>query len=91
MAICLEFELVEVNGTLAKYRFGSCLKPLDGELELDLFKLKSGEIPGTTPIDQVVKLMNDKQSQAMANRVFGKIYKHYFETNEYLVKGGYYA
>jgi hypothetical protein len=91
VAICLEFELIEVIGTLARYRFGNCLCELDGLIELDLFKLESGEIPGNTPIIEVVKLMNHKQSQAMANRVFGTINKHYLENNEYPEKGGYYA
>lgn len=91
MAICLEFELIEVIGTLARYRFGNCLRELDGVIELDLFKLKSGEISGDTPINEVVRLMNDKQTQAMANRVFSKINKHFLEQNDYPVKGGYYA
>jgi len=91
MAICLEFELIEVIGTVARYRFGNCLRELDGIIELDLFKLKNGEIPGDTPISEVVKLINDKQEQAMANRVFSKVNKHFLEHNEYPVKGGYYA
>lgn len=91
MAICLEFELIEEIGTLARYKFGNCLHELDGVFELDLFKLKSGEISGETPINEVVKLINDNQEQSMANRVFSKINKHYLEYNEYPRKGGYYA
>ncbi|MBD0384036.1 hypothetical protein [Paenibacillus sedimenti] len=91
MAICLEFELIEVIGTIARYRFGNCLRDLDGVFELDLFKLKSGEISGDTPMNVVVKLINDNQEQAMANRVFSKVYKHFLEHNEYPVKGGYYV
>jgi hypothetical protein len=91
MAICLEFELIEVIGNIASYRFGSCLKELDGIIELDLFKLISGETTVDTPMSEVVRLMNDKQNQAMANRVFGKVHKHFLEYNEYPVKGGYYA
>ncbi|AEI40911.1 hypothetical protein KNP414_02350 [Paenibacillus mucilaginosus KNP414] len=30
MAICLEYELVEIRGTTAVYRFGPCGQPLDG-------------------------------------------------------------
>lgn len=91
MAICLEFELVKIRGTVAEYRFGNCLKELDGAFEVDLPKLISGETSMNTPMDEVVKLKNDKQSQSMANRVFGKIYKYYLEHHEYLSKGGYYA
>ncbi|MBD0381924.1 hypothetical protein [Paenibacillus sedimenti] len=91
MAICLNFELIEIRETIAKYRFGKCLEELDGMFEIDLPKLISGETSMETPMDEVVKLINDYQSKAMANRVFGKIYKHYLEHHEYLAKGGYYA
>ncbi|CAH1222201.1 hypothetical protein PAECIP111891_05304 [Paenibacillus allorhizoplanae] len=91
MAICLEFELVMIRGTVAEYTFGSCLKEKDRVFEVDIPKLISGETSMDTPMDEVVKLKNDKQSQSMANRVFGKIYKHYLEHHEYVSKGGYYA
>ncbi|MFF2480710.1 hypothetical protein [Paenibacillus sp. NPDC058071] len=91
MAICLNFELVTIKGTIAEYRFGNCLKELDGIFEIDLPNLISGEISMETPIDEVVRLKNNSQTQSMANRVFGKIYKHYLEHNEYPAKGGYYA
>lgn len=67
MAICIEFELVELKGSAAEYRFGSCLNELTGLFEVDLEKLVSGEIPWDTPMEQVVILLNNKQSQAMAN------------------------
>ncbi|OAS17411.1 hypothetical protein [Paenibacillus oryzisoli] len=91
MAICLEFKLVAVRGTVAEYSYGNCLRELDGAFEVDLHKLVSGETSMNTPMDEVVKRKNDNQSQSMANRVFGKIYKHYLEHYEYLSKGGYYA
>jgi hypothetical protein len=91
MAICVEFELIEITGTKAKYKFGPCLKELDGIFELDLFELTSGAIPESTPINEVVRLINDKQSQLEANRAFSKIYKHFMEHNEYMNKGGFYA
>jgi hypothetical protein len=91
LAICLEFELIEVIGTLAKYRFGYCLRELDGVIELDLTKLISGETPKDTPINEVVKLINNNQTQQNAYRVFHKIYKYYLEYNDYPLKGGYYA
>ncbi|CAH1232205.1 hypothetical protein PAECIP111891_06971 [Paenibacillus allorhizoplanae] len=91
MAICLEFELVMIRGTAAEYKFGNCLKEKDGVIEVDIPKLISGETSMDTPMDEVVKLKNDKQSQSMANKVFGKIYKHYLEHHEYVSKGGYYA
>lgn len=91
MAICLDYELVEIRGTVAVYKFGNCLKELDGIFEIDLPKLISGEISMQAPIGEVVKLKNDNQSQAKAIKVFGKIYKHYLEHHEYPTKGGYYA
>ncbi|MNW25775.1 hypothetical protein D3C74_25270 [compost metagenome] len=91
MAICLDYELVEIKGTIAVYKFGDCLKELDGIFEIDLPKLISGEILMQAPIGEVVKLKNDNQSQAKANRVFGKIYKHYLEYHGYPTEGGYYA
>ncbi|GLX68626.1 hypothetical protein [Paenibacillus glycanilyticus] len=91
MAVCLEFELIEVIGTRAKYRFGPCLHDLDGLIELDLFKLKSGEISGDTPINEVVKLINDNQKQGMANKVFSEVFKFFNDHNEYPARGGYYA
>lgn len=91
MAICLDYELVEIRGTVAVYKFGDCLQELDGVFEIDLPKLISGEISMQAPIDEVVKLKNHNQSQSKANRVFGKIYKHYLENHEYSIKGGYYA
>ncbi|MCP3746708.1 hypothetical protein [Paenibacillus sp. A3M_27_13] len=91
MAICLNYELVKIRGTVAEYRFGNCLSDLDGIFEIDLPKLIGGEISMEAPISEVVRLKNISQSQAMANRVFGKIYKHFLEHNEYPSKGGYYA
>ncbi|WP_438449100.1 hypothetical protein [Gorillibacterium sp. sgz5001074] len=91
MAICLNFELVRVRGTVAEYRFGECLKELDGLFEVDLPRLINGDISLDTPISELVILKNKNQSQAAANRVFSKIYKYYLAHNEYPEKGGYYT
>lgn len=91
MAICLDFELIEMVGTKARYRYGSCLHELDGVMEVDLYRLVNGEISKDTPMEDVVIRLNDNQGQASANRIFGKIYKHFMENHEYPQKGGYYA
>jgi hypothetical protein len=91
LAICLNFELISVRGTIAEYRFGDCLKELDGRFETDLSKLISGEKSIDTPMSEFVLLKNENQSQASANRVFSKIYKYFLEHDEYPEKGGYYA
>jgi hypothetical protein len=92
MAICLEFELIEVSGTVAKYRYGSCAQEMNGLLEIDLYKLYiSREISGDISISEIVKLLNDKQSQAKANKVFSKIEKYYRKHKEYPKRGGYFA
>ncbi|GAA0134897.1 hypothetical protein YSY43_17370 [Paenibacillus sp. YSY-4.3] len=91
MAICIEFELVEVKGTVAQYRFGDCVKELTGLFEVDLYKLSNGETSWDTAMDKVVVLLNHGHSQAKANRAFSKIFKYYKETGEYLSMGGYYA
>jgi hypothetical protein len=92
MAICILFELVEVVGTLAIYRFGSCNQNLDGMFEIDLYKLHiSKEIAEDTSISKVVKLLNNNQPQSLANNAFSKIAKHYLKYKEYPVRGGYFA
>ncbi|WP_232057972.1 hypothetical protein [Cohnella abietis] len=87
----MNFELVTVRGTIAVYRFGECLKELNGEFEVDLPGLIHGDISMKAPICKVVILKNRNQSQAAANKVFGKIYKYFLEHYEYPTKGGYYA
>ncbi|WCF06719.1 hypothetical protein NDS46_20535 [Paenibacillus thiaminolyticus] len=32
MAICIEFELIEERGTVARYRYGHCMQTLEYEL-----------------------------------------------------------
>ncbi|ACT03213.1 hypothetical protein [Paenibacillus sp. JDR-2] len=91
MAICLNFELIKVRGTIAEYRFGECLKELDGVFEIDLSSLINGDTPLDTPIFDVVRLKNKKQSQAAANRVFSIIHSYFLEHKEYPRKGDYYA
>ncbi len=91
MAICIEFELVDLKESAAQYRFGSCLNELTGLFEVDLEKLLNGEISWDPPMENVVILLNNEQSQAMANRAFSKIFKHYKKTGQYLTHGGYYA
>lgn len=91
MAICIDFEFVGMNGTAAQYRFGHCLRELSGLLEVDVGKLINGETSWDAPMNEVVILLNTEQSQWMANKVFGKIFKHYKETGEYLARDGYYA
>ncbi|TCM89717.1 hypothetical protein EV294_1114 [Paenibacillus sp. BK033] len=91
MAICLNFELITVRGTIAEYRFGECLKELDGVFEIDLSSLINCDISMETSISEVVVLKNKKQSQAAANRVFDKIHRYFLEHKEYPRKGDYYA
>lgn len=91
MAICIEFELIEEIGTLARYRYGHCLKELDFDMEFDLQNLVSGETSLETPFNEIINFTSDKKSEFMAYRVFSKIYKHYLSEGEYLKKGGYYA
>jgi hypothetical protein len=92
MAICLEFELVEVSGTVARYRYGSCAQEMNGLLEIDLYKLYiSREIPEDISIGKIVKLLNNNQSQVKANKVFSKIAKYYQKQKEYPKRGGYFA
>ncbi|GIP53302.1 MULTISPECIES: hypothetical protein [Paenibacillus] len=91
MAICVEFELIEIENTIARYRFGDCLGDLNGEFETDLYRFISGEFPGDTSMSEIVVLLNDKQSQWKAIKAFTKIYRHFKVHKEYLSKGGYYA
>ncbi|WCN38809.1 hypothetical protein [Aneurinibacillus uraniidurans] len=92
MAICIEFRLIEVNATIARYQYGQCMKELDGTFEVDIPKLISGEISKDTPMDEVVRLLPSKyMNQSMANRAFSKIYKYYLENKGYPSEGGYYA
>ncbi|MNN11538.1 hypothetical protein D3C81_1244990 [compost metagenome] len=91
MAICIEFELIQVKDSVAQYKFGDCLKELTGLFEINLEKLLNGDTSEDTLMDKIVILLNREQSQSMANRAFSKIYKHYKETGEYLTRGGYYA
>lgn len=78
-----------MKGTVAQYRFGDCEKELTGLFEIDLYKLLSGETSWDTAMDEVVVLLNHEHSQAKANRVFSKIFKHYKETGEYYPREGY--
>ncbi|MCM3781631.1 hypothetical protein M3231_01480 [Neobacillus mesonae] len=91
MAICIEFELLTTQGTTAEYAFGPCLQQKSGIVVLDIPALIHDKTLMTMPIDQVVQLKNAHQSQAMANRVFGKVYKYYLEHGHYPASGGYYA
>lgn len=91
MAICIDFELIGVEHTVARYRYGECLRELNGIFEIDLYKFTSGELPEDTVMSDVVVLLNQNQSQASAIRAFTKIYRHFKEHGEYPVKGGYYA
>ncbi|MCH5583819.1 hypothetical protein MK805_02400 [Shimazuella sp. AN120528] len=92
MAICLHFELVKVVDTVAVYRFGNCSEKLDGLFEVDIHKsLFQKKVLEDTPLSEIVKLLNQKQSQSKANYVFSKIMKHYQKYKEYPQKGGYFA
>ncbi|WP_227871811.1 hypothetical protein [Paenibacillus bovis] len=95
MAFCIEFKLLQMNGTKALYMYGDCSENLEGLFELDLEKLISGETLFDTDIREVVRVIrsciSDTEHQHKANRAFSKIYKHYKETKEYLLEGGYYA
>ncbi|MVP00778.1 hypothetical protein [Paenibacillus lutrae] len=92
MAICIEFKLIKVSGTLATYQYGECLREMDGLFEVDVYKLITGEIPGDTPMSEVVRLLpSATKSEFMAYRAFRKIRNYYVEHGEYPVQGGYYA
>ncbi|MGG4397415.1 hypothetical protein ABEX25_24210 [Paenibacillus thiaminolyticus] len=91
MAICIEFELIEERGTVARYRYGHCMQTLEYELEVDLSKLMSGEIAKDTPLNNIIVFTSEKKSEFMAYRVFSKIYKHYSAEGQYVKRGGYYA
>ncbi|OKP94392.1 hypothetical protein [Paenibacillus sp. P46E] len=89
------FRLLEVKDTQATYHYGDCSENYEGVFELDIVKLLSGEIKGDTPMSEVVKILkpciSESSNQHKANRAFGKIYKHFQETNEYIKDGGFYS
>lgn len=95
MALCIDFELIEQNGMMAKYRYGQCLHKLDGIVEVDVIRLINGEIPGDTPLSEIVKVIKlckgDNESKQLAIRVFSAIHRYYKENGTYPEKGGYYA
>lgn len=91
MAICIEFELVEEIGALARYRYGHCLRELDLEMEFDVQKLVNGETSMQTPLNEIINFTSANKSEFMAYRVFSKVYKHYISEGRYLKKGGYYT
>lgn len=91
MAICIEFELIEVIDSIAIYKYGNCLHELDHVMKFNLDKILSGETLQETPINEIVSLTSEKKSEFMAYRVFFKVYKHYRDNGEYLKKGGHYA
>jgi len=95
MAFCIDFKLLRMNANKALYMYGDCSENFEGLFELDLEKLISGETSSNTDMREVVKVIkpciSDREYQHKANRAFSKIYKHYKETKEYLLEGGYYA
>ncbi|ODP27120.1 hypothetical protein PTI45_03441 [Paenibacillus nuruki] len=95
MAFCIDFKLLRMNDNKALYLYGDCSENFEGLFELDLEKLISGETSSNTDMREVVKVIkpciSDREYQHKANRAFSKIYKHYKETKEYLLEGGYYA
>jgi len=91
MAICVEFELIEIENTIARYRYGDCMKELNGSFETDLYRFTSGDWPSDTLMSDIVIRLNYNQSQWKALKAFTKIYRHFKEHREYLAKGGYYA
>jgi len=91
MAICVEFELIEIENTTARYRYGDCMKELSGSFETDLYRFTSEELPCDTLMSDIVILLNHNQSHWKALKAFTKIYRHFKEHGEYLSKGGYYA
>jgi hypothetical protein len=89
MAICIEFELIEIKGTIAKYQYGECLTELHGLFEVDVTILITREV---SSLSEVVRLLpSEYMNQSMANRACIKIYKYYLEHNKYPKRGGYYA
>lgn len=95
MALCIKFKFLRMNDTKALYVYGDCSENFEGLFELDLEKLISGETSLDADMREVVKIIkpciSDTEYQHKANRAFSKIYKHYKETKEYLLEGGYYA
>ncbi|RXZ78543.1 hypothetical protein EBB07_26455 [Paenibacillaceae bacterium] len=95
MAFCIQFKLLEVEDTKARYIYGDCSENYEGRFELDLFKLSTNEALSETTMSEAVKLLkpclSEGVSQYKANRAFSKIYKHYIQTGSYLEEGGYYA
>ncbi|MCQ4088417.1 hypothetical protein [Saccharibacillus sp. JS10] len=95
MAICIRFKLLQTHDTTAVYSYGDCSENLEGTFELDLEKLIASEPSLETDMKEIVKVLkpslSETKDQHQANKAFSKIYKHYKETKEYLLHGGYYA
>jgi hypothetical protein len=92
------FERVSNCGTIASYRYGNCGKE-DGLFELDyddIDRMLLGVFDGSsTTMDEIVRVKEpasgEKKNQYLALRAFTRILRHYKETGEYLIAGGYYA
>jgi len=95
MGWCIDFKLIEVNGILAKYRYGQCLQELDGIVEVDVVSVIKGELSGDTPMSEVVRVIEpctgESESRYLAIKTFTEIYRYYKENDIYPENGGYYA
>ncbi|BFT72426.1 hypothetical protein [Paenibacillus sp. P36] len=95
MGFCVKLRLLDLHGNLAKYKYGLCDKPFDGVFETDVTKVLSGELPGDTTMEEVINIINpctgEGKQLRSAIQAFTAIYRHYRETNEYMVDGGYYS
>lgn len=90
MAICIDFQLVRLDKTIAVYRYGVCGKKLDGLVEVDVAYYMNNR-PNVS-LHRVVRLLpSDTMDQSMANRVFRKVYLYYVKHQRYPKQGGYYA
>lgn len=95
MGWCIDFKLIEVNGILAKYRYGQCLQELDGIVEVDVVSVIKGELSGDTQMSEVVRVIElcsgESESRYLAIKTFTAIYRYYKENGIYPEKGGYYS
>lgn len=95
MAFCIQFKLIEIYQTTAKYMYSDCSDNFEGIFELNLENYFTNELFDKVSMSDVVKVikpcLREGQSQPLANRAFSKIYKHYQKTGKYLREGGYYA
>jgi hypothetical protein len=95
MGWCIDFKLIRIDGTRAKYQYGQCKHELDGIVEVDVVKLISGELPGSTPMSEVARVLKscegENGTERFAMQVFTAVHRYYNKKGAYPEKGGYYA